>query len=84
MSGLLRNLTREEANTRGIDCCWTWRDKPNCVRLPYFRLATPHGELDYCPEHIDYAIASLPPEWIEGFAYREPVVVEGASDDIPF
>ena len=84
MSELLRMLTPEEQQTKYVDCCWTWRDQPNCVRLPFFRLATPHGEMDFCPEHIGYMIAALPSEWIEGWAYREPVLIEGDADDIPF
>ena len=83
VSGLLRTLASDEALREYIGCCWTWRDESACCKTPVFRLATPHGQLDYCAEHIDYAIVSLPPEWLEGFAYREPVTVE-AGDDIPF
>lgn len=81
-SELVRVLTPEEQNHRYVDCCWTWVGQPNCVRLPLYRIATPHGNMDFCPEHIDNAIASLPPEWISGWAYREPVRVE--ADDVPF
>lgn len=85
MSSLIRTLSREEQSHRYVDCCWTWASDPtNCVRLPVFRLATPHGEMDFCVEHIDNAIAELPPEWIEGWAYREPVAIGEESDDIPF
>lgn len=83
MSELIRTLTDEEADRKYVDCCWTWRDQPNCVRKPLFRLATPHGEMDFCREHVGYMVAALPREWLEGFAYREPMVVEG-NDDIPF
>lgn len=82
---LLRTLTPDEQSHRYIDCCWTSRDRPNCVRLPTFRLATPHGHMDFCPEHIGYAIASLPAEWLVGWEYREPLAVTtGENDDIPF
>jgi len=86
MSELIRALTRDEQCSKYVDCCWTWHTDPsNCVRLPAFRLATPHGEMDFCPEHIGYMIAALPSEWVEGFAYREPLVVTGGEDDdIPF
>lgn len=84
MSELIRVLTADEADRKYVDCCWTWVNQPNCVRRPTFRLATPHGHMDFCSEHIDYAIASLPSEWIEGFAYREPEPVGAEGDDIPF
>lgn len=85
MSGLIRVLTHEEAHHKYNDCCWATprSDLSSCVRIPMFRLATPHGEMDFCREHIDYAVASLPTEWVEGFAYREPVLME-TNDDIPF
>lgn len=51
---------------------------------PVLRLATPHGEQDFCRDHIDYMIAALPPDWIEQFQYRPPVEIEGDGDDIPF
>jgi hypothetical protein len=86
VSELIRVLTDEEADHKYGGCCWTWRnaDPTSCVRRPEFRLATPHGHMDFCREHIDYALASLPPEWIEGWAYREPEPVTETSDDIPF
>ena len=82
-SPLIRLMTPREQDHRYNDCCWTWVGQPNCVRLPFFRLATPHGEMDFCPDHIDQAIASLPPEWIGSWAFREPVAME-EQDDIPF
>lgn len=87
MSALIRMLTPAEQQTKYVDCCWTWHwhsDPHACVRLPVFRLATPHGEMDFCPEHIDYMLAALPPEWIAGWAYREPVTIGSERDDIPF
>lgn len=81
---LLRSLSQIEKHGRHSDCCWTWRDEPACDRLPTFRLATPHGQIDFCPEHIGYAIAGLPPEWLEAWAYREPLVFEAGDDDVPF
>lgn len=85
MSELIRTLNEDEQGRKYVDCCSIWGDETSCVRLPTFRLATPHGEMDFCPDHIGYAIASLPPEWLDGFAYRERVLVAGSeSDDIPF
>jgi hypothetical protein len=83
MSGLIRVLTSDEANQRYACCGWYSEAEPNCVRVPLFRLATPHGETDFCREHIDYMVAALPREWLDGFAYREPLTLE-ANDDIPF
>ena len=84
MSELIRVLTAEEADRKYVDCCWTWVNQPNCVRRPMYRLATPHGHMDFCPEHIDYMIAELPSEWIGSWAYREPLAWEEQTDDIPF
>lgn len=83
MGDLIRTLTKAEQERKYVDCCWTWRDQPNCVRLPVYRVATPHGHMDFCDEHVDYILAALPPGWLEGFAYREPVVLPD-DGDIPF
>lgn len=80
---LVRLLSTEEQDRRYSDCDWTWRNYRGCVRLPFFRLATPHGHMDFCPEHISAAIAMLPPDWVEFWAFREPPERE-ESDDIPF
>ncbi len=78
---LIRLLTHEEATGRWAACGWSSPEA--CDVMPCFRLATPHGHMDFCRDHIDYAIASLPSEWLDGWAYREPLTVE-AGDDIPF
>ena len=83
MNGLIRVLTGDEAHAPWTSCCWTYR-QDSCDATPVMRLATPHGEQDFCRDHIDHAIASLPPDWIEFFAYREPVSVGETGDDIPF
>ncbi len=80
---LIRSLSADEANQKYVVCCWTWVNQPDCVRLPTFRLATPHGHMDFCPEHIGPMIASLPQEWLSCWAFRESVIVD-SSDDIPF
>lgn len=84
MSGLIRALTLEESRNRENVCCWSWRGENPCDAVPLMRLATPIGQMDYCRDHIDHAIADIPPDWLAGFAFREPVAVEGTSDDIPF
>lgn len=84
MSGLIRVLTSDETNARYACCGWWSKDEPNCVRIPLFRLATPYGEMDFCRDHIDYMIAALPREWLDGFAHREPLTIEAGDDDIPF
>lgn len=81
---LLRLLEPAEADQKYVDCCWTWVNEPNCVRRPMFRLATPIGHMNFCPEHISYMLAELPAEWVSGWAFREPVEAEGGSDDVPF
>ena len=81
-SALIRVLTLDETRTAYAMCHWWTRAEEGCDATPCFRLATPVGHLDYCRDHIDHAIASLPPEWIEGWAYREPVGKE--TDDVPF
>lgn len=86
MSGLIRVLTQEESRHPNGGCAFYWRGsewEEGCDAVALLRLATPHGEQDFCRDHIDYMIAALPPEWIEGFAYRQPPT-EDASDDIPF
>lgn len=83
MSDLIRSLTPDEATHKYVQCCWYSKDCENCVRLPMFRLATPHGHQDFCDDHIDYMIASLPADWLAGFEYREPVLID-SGDDIPF
>lgn len=77
---LIRVLTMDEAHGQYACCCW--RDCSDAV--PCFRLAAPIGHRDYCRDHIDEAIASLGPDWIRGWEYREPVPVTGGDDDIPF
>lgn len=83
MGELIQILTPEQQGQKYVDCCWTWVNEPNCVRLPRYRIATPHGQLDFCDEHIDAMLASLPDEWLRQFEHREAVVI-GGSDDIPF
>jgi hypothetical protein len=78
-SALIRLLTHDEANDKWACCGWA-----DCNAMPCFRLATPHGHIDYCRDHIDCAIASLPAEWLDGWAYREPLAVTTEGDDIPF
>ena len=82
-SALIRLLTHDEANGQWACCGWWDRADGSCESMPCFRLATPHGHIDYCRDHIDYAVASLPSEWVEGWAWREPVAAE-EGDDIPF
>lgn len=84
MTELIRLLEPAEAESEWGGCNWTWRTEPSCVRKPEFRLATPHGHMDFCPEHIGAMIASLPAEWLEVFAYREPLEIGLEGDDIPF
>ena len=80
---LIRVLTFEEANGQWATCCWSDKAAGACEAMPCFRLATPHGHQDFCRDHIDPMIALLPPEWIDGWAWREPTTTE-ESDDIPF
>ena len=81
--GLIRVLTHDEAHHPHNGCAWWAQAEGNCDAVPLLRLATPHGHLDYCRDHIDYALASLPEGWIASWCYREPVPV-GDTDDIPF
>lgn len=83
MSALIRILTTEEANHPHGGCGWWSSEESVCGAVPLFRLATPHGEADYCRDHIDYMIAALPSEWISQWEYRAPVTAIH-DDDIPF
>lgn len=81
---LIRLLRPSEVAHVTMLCDWTWRGYEGCAARPWFRIATPHGHMDFCPDHIDPAIAMLPPDWIEGWAFREPLPVGEESDDLPF
>ena len=80
---LIRALDADEANSEWNGCFSYIEGKGECGESPCFRVATPHGHWDACGEHVDELIASLPPEWIDGWRKRDPIAVE-AGDDIPF
>lgn len=83
-SALIRALADEEAGSEFAVCFFYAEGRGECGETPCFRVATPHGHFDACGEHVDGLIASLPSEWIEGWRERDPFVVVGEGDDIPF
>lgn len=80
---LIRVLTFNEARSTWSCCGWWDRADGGCEAVPVFRLATPHGHQDFCRDHVDYMLASLPPEWVGSWGYREPLAME-EQDDLPF
>ena len=80
---LIRALADDEAGSEWAACFHFTEGQGECGETPCFRVATPHGHWDSCGEHVDGLLASLPPEWVEGWRERDPLTL-GASDDIPF
>lgn len=82
-SALVRVLGDDEASSEFAGCFAFNEGRGECGEPPCFRVATPIGHFDSCGDHVDGLIASLPPEWIEGWRERDPLTVE-SGDDLPF